>query len=296
MKPHFNRAVIYGVGLLGGSLGIALRRNKMAREVVGLGRSEERLRVAREMGAVGEIATEPGKALAGADAIFICLPPRLIREEFANIAPHVAPGAFVTDVGSVKRAIIEAGERDLPTGALFIGSHPMAGSEKSGVESAMADLYADAACVVTPTERTPPEALSTAVSFWRELGSRVIVASPERHDELLASISHLPHLAASSLVETLFGGGDATHMFRAIAGNGFRDTTRIAAGDAGLWEEIFSENSAPLLQSLDRMIENLRTWRELLSRDEARAQIRERLAKAAAHRRDLGDSGKRNDD
>lgn len=292
--PHFKRAVIHGVGLLGGSLGFALRERGIADEVVGLGRSREKLHEALRRGALTRISTNPSEALEGADALILCLPPRLIREKIAELAPLITPGAFVTDVGSVKGAIVREGEARLAGKALFIGSHPMAGSEKSGIDAARADLYEDAACFVTLSEKTPAEALVLATEFWRAVGCRVIVADPARHDALLAATSHLPHLAAAALVEALYSRGDATLFFKAVIGNGFRDTTRIAAGEAELWEQIFSENSGELVQNLDGLIRILESWRGLLSRGDARGDITERLARASAHRREL--SGPEKDD
>lgn len=287
MAPHFKRVVIYGVGLMGGSLGMALRRRRMAEAVVGLGRSRKTLERAVTLGALDEAHTEEATALADADALILCLPPRLIRKRWSELAPLIAPGAFVTDVGSVKGAVVREAEAHLSEGVLFIGSHPMAGSEMAGIEAARGDLFDGASCFVTPTDRTPVRALTLAVSFWRALDSRVAIINPERHDRLLAAISHLPHLAAASLVQSLYAQGDSTLLYRSVIGNGFRDTTRIAAGDAQLWEQIFSENREALGENLDRWIGILTRWRELLSRGDASNEIIEGLAKAAEQRRSL---------
>lgn len=287
MEPHFKRVVIHGVGLLGGSVGMALKKRGLADRVVGLGRSPERLDRARELGAVDETTTEPADALRGADALVSCLPPRNIRESFSLLQSLLAPGAFVTDVGSVKRTIVEAGENELGADTLFIGSHPMAGSAKSGVSAARADLYEGACCIITPTERTPERALTTATGLWRALGARVTIMTPERHDEVLAGVSHLPHLAAASLIEGLYREGDSTLLLREILGNGFRDATRIAGADPTLWTQIFAENRAALLRNLDAHLEIMGEWRELLSREDAGIDIMERLEKARDRRREL---------
>lgn len=290
MAPHFKRVVIYGVGLMGGSLGMAMRRRRMAGVIVGLGRSKKTLERAVSLGALDEFHTEAAEALAGADALILCLPPRVIRKRWSELAPLVEPGTFVTDVGSVKSTVVEEAERHLPGEALFVGSHPMAGSELAGVQAARGDLFEGASCFVTPTERTPVKALTQAVGFWRALDSRVVILTPDRHDQLLAAISHLPHLAAVALVQTLYSRGDSTLFFRSVIGNGFRDTTRIAAGDAQLWEQIFTENREALGENLDRMIEILRHWRELLSRPDSSSEMIEELAEASLHRRGLSAS------
>lgn len=290
MPPHFKRAVIYGVGLLGGSLGLAMRRRHMADEIVGLGRSRKRLERALQLGALDRIATDPAEALDGADALILCLPPRLIRRRWTEIAGLIAPGCFVTDVGSVKETIVNEAHERLDPSVLFIGSHPMAGSEKSGAEAARGDLFESAACFVTPGDATPARALPLAVAFWRALGSRVVIMDPSRHDRLMAGVSHLPHLCAVSLVQSLYANGDATLFLRAIVGRGFLDTTRIAAGPADVWEQIFTENSAAMVQGLDRLIDILKGWREALDQGDGSAQITDWLTHAADRRRELADT------
>lgn len=287
MPPHFKRAVIYGVGLLGGSLGMAMRRRGLADEIVGLGRARKRLDKANQIGALDAITTDAEEAMAGADALILCLPPRLIRKKWAELAALAQPGIFVTDVGSVKEAIVEEGEKAFGDAALFIGSHPMAGSEKAGVESARGDLFESACCFVTPTDRTPAAALALATQFWRAVGSRVVVVNPKRHDALLALISHLPHLAAVALMQTLYDQGDSTPFFRAVIGNGFRDSTRIAAGQPEVWEQIFSENSQALTASLDVLIARLQKWREMLGERNSEGAIIEALDSAGRNRTHL---------
>lgn len=266
VPPRFQRLVIYGVGLLGGSLGMALKRRGMAGCIVGLGRSMERLDRARQLGALDECHTHLETALAGADALVLAIPPRQIRERLKEIAPLIAPGAFVTDVGSVKTAIVAQGERLLPESCLFVGSHPMAGSEKTGVEHSRSDFYEGSATILTPTAMTPPAAVDLATRFWEALGTRLIIATPQRHDQLLAGISHLPHLTASALMQTLSRHLAAPTELGSLAGGGLRDTTRIAAADPDLWKQIFTENAPNLVQCLDQYIAVLQEWRTLLDK------------------------------
>lgn len=287
MPPHFKRFVIYGVGLLGGSLGMALRRRGLADEIVGLGRARKRLEKAKQLGVLDEITTDAAEAMAGADALVMCLPPRMIRKKWPEMAALAKPGLFVTDVGSVKQGIVADAEKAFDDSILFIGSHPMAGSEKSGVEASRGDLFEGACCFITPTDLTPSDGLAVASQFWRAVGSRVVVMNPARHDSLLAMISHLPHLAAVALMQALYHQGDSTPFYRAVIGNGFRDCTRVAAGPADVWEQIFSENSPALGEALDLLIARLQRWRGLLAEGSATDEIAARLAEAADNRMHL---------
>jgi prephenate dehydrogenase len=264
--PRFHRLVIHGVGLLGGSLGMALKRRGMVQTVVGWGRSMERLERARQLGAIDEAHTRPEPALDGADALVLAVPPRQIRDRLPEIAALIPAGAFVTDVGSVKERIVEAAEAALPNGVLFIGSHPMAGSEKTGAEHGRSDFYEGSPCLVTPTERTRPEALDLARRFWEALGSRVVVLDPARHDRLLAGVSHLPHLLAAALMQTLARGDEPLEIVAEVAAGGLRDTTRIAASDPELWRQICVENAPALLARLDEFIGVLNEWRAALDK------------------------------
>ena len=264
MAVRFKKLVIVGVGLLGGSLGMAARGRGLAAHVVGVGRDQTRLRKAQSLRAIDSFTLHAREALAGADALVLALPPRQIREAWGELADWIAPGTFVTDVGSVKAGIVAAAEAALAPGVLFVGSHPMAGSEKSGIEAARADLYQGAACLITPTAATGPGTLAIAREFWQTLGMRVTELDPAAHDALLAGISHLPHLAAAALMCTLHSGGVSAETLARIAGPGLRDTTRIAASDPELWSQIFSENAPALLDSLDALIAELQRWRKHL--------------------------------
>ncbi|MCE5231272.1 prephenate dehydrogenase/arogenate dehydrogenase family protein [bacterium] len=269
--PRFQKLVIYGVGLLGGSLGMALRRRAMAAEIVGLGRSQERLERARQFGAIDRGSTRAAEALEGADAVILAVPPRQIRERLAEIGPHLAPGTFLTDVGSVKARIVEEARRAIPPGVLYIGSHPMAGSEKAGVEYSRGDFYEGCACILTPDDSTDPQALAIARSFWEALGARVIEMDPARHDRLLAGISHLPHLLASALMQSLARSSDLTaDEVAAISGQGLKDMTRIAAADPEIWRQIFSENSDAVLAWLDDLEKVLNEWRHALTKNDGK--------------------------
>ncbi len=243
------RLAIVGVGLLGGSVAKAARVGAVAREIVGVGRDPGRLEAARRDGTLDRVTTDLAAGLADADFILLAAPVLAI-EELLERAWRVAPdGATVTDVGSTKCGIVRCAERLAATRPLaFAGSHPMAGSEKSGYGVARADLFQGATVIVTPTDRTEPRALKAVTGFWEALGARVATLDPQAHDEAVAAISHLPHLVAAALVD---GVARFTPEALEFAARGFKDTTRIAASDPDVWVEIFLANRAALRRSLD---------------------------------------------
>lgn len=249
----FGTVAIVGVGLIGGSLAAALKTAGV-RKVLGVGRNPTRLRGALDLGLIDSFTDSLAEG-ARADLIVFCTPVNRIVSGIREIAPHCSPGTLVTDAGSVKANICRALTKGLPSGVNFIGSHPIAGSEKQGYEAARSDLFHGKTCVVTPTEQSIPTALERTKLFWESVGCRVVELSPERHDEILARTSHLPHLLASALAAAL------PSEERQFTGSGFRDTTRIAAGDAELWQAILSEN-APALLSAARDFEEI--WKQLL--------------------------------
>jgi prephenate dehydrogenase len=275
MQPR--RLSILGVGLLGGSIGLAVRNRIKNCRVVGYGHRRETLQAALEMGALDEAFDDPGAAVGGADLVILCTPVGLLSPLLEQIAPSLADGAIVTDVGSTKRTVVEAGEKLLPGGVHFVGSHPMAGSEKRGVQFARADLFEKAVCITTPTPRTDPTALARVETFWQTLGMRTTRLSPDRHDQLLADVSHLPHVLAAALVSMQ---EDAAFN---LCGKGFLDVTRIAGGDAALWRDILLDNRDNVLLSVKRLSEPLRELEVLLETNQSDAL--EAWLKSAAERR-----------
>ncbi|HEU4369212.1 MAG TPA: prephenate dehydrogenase/arogenate dehydrogenase family protein [Methylomirabilota bacterium] len=243
------RLAIVGVGLLGGSVAKAARARGLARDIVGIGRDLARLRPALSEGALDRATTDVAEGVAGADCIVLGAPV-LANEALLGPVWQAAPaGAVVTDVGSTKRGIVAAAER-LAAGRRevhFVGSHPMAGSERSGYGVARADLFAGATVVVTPGEAGEARAVKAVEEFWTALGARVVTLDPETHDRAVAAISHLPHVVAWALV-------DAVTRFEpdalAIAARGFKDTTRIAAADPEVWREILTDNRAAVAASV----------------------------------------------
>ena len=250
-----NQLTIVGVGLIGASLGLAARRLGLARRVVGLGRNLSSLQQAESLGAIDRSCLDGADAVADADLVVVCTPVDQIANQVLELAAHCNPGTLFTDAGSTKSLIVKAIEEGLPAQARFIGGHPLAGSEKKGPQHADAKLFQNRWVVLTPTPRTHPDALAQVRAFWESLGSHVRIMAPEAHDETLALTSHLPHLAASALAGLL-----PASAFD-LAATGFRDTTRVAAGDPALWSAIFQHNRAALLASLGQMEQRLADFR-----------------------------------
>ena len=243
------RLAIVGVGLLGGSVAKAVRAQALAREVVGIGRDLARLGPALRDGALDRVTTDLAEGVAGADRILLAAPVLANETLLPRVWQAASPGAVLTDVGSTKRGIAAAADR-LAAGRSevhFVGSHPMAGSEKSGYAVARVDLFQGATVVVTPTESSDAGAAKGVGEFWAALGARVVVLEPAAHDRAVAAISHLPHVAAWALV-------DAVVRFEpealSIAARGFKDTTRIAASDPEVWREILLDNREAVRGSL----------------------------------------------
>jgi 3-phosphoshikimate 1-carboxyvinyltransferase len=242
------RLAVVGIGLLGGSVAKAARAGGLAREIVGIGRDHARLAPAVADGTLDRVTTDLAEGLRGADFIVLA-GPVLVNESLLERAWPVADaGAVITDVGSTKAGLARAARRLSATRALgFVGSHPMAGSEKAGYAVARVDLFRQATVIVTPIETTEPRALKTVTSFWESVGARVATLEPERHDRVVAAISHLPHLVSDALVDAVTRFEPGAFEF---AARGFKDTTRIAASDPVMWQEIFTGNRDALRASL----------------------------------------------
>ena len=279
MAPR--RLSILGVGLLGGSLGLAAKKLIKGCEVIGYGHRASTLNEALAKGAIDRATGTAAAAVAGADLVVLCTPVGLFGAVLDEIAPALARGAIVTDVGSTKRNVVAAAERIVTGGASFVGSHPMAGSEKRGVQHAAADLFQNAVCITTPTPQTRPEALEQVEAFWRRLGMEIHRMPPDEHDRRLADVSHLPHAVAAALVAMQ----DEASL--PLAGKGFADATRIAAGDAGLWRDIFLENRDNVKDSVRRLRQRLDELLAALEAGDAEA-ARAWLDGAATRRQGMG--------
>lgn len=261
MNPVFHRAVIIGVGLIGGSLGMSICSRDLAGEVVGAGSRVDNLRLAVELGAVNRYAGSPAEGVTGADLVIIATPVSATLPVLRDILPHLAPGAVVTDVGSTKAEIVRAAEDMMPPGTSFVGGHPMAGSEHNGVRGADPYLFENAFYLITPTAATQKEALEKVKKLAVGVGAKVVEIDPEGHDLAVAAVSHLPHLLAAALVNTVAHMPESGSVLPFAAG-GFRDTTRIAAGSPLMWRDIFASNRDQVL----KMVHSFRGELELFEK------------------------------
>ncbi len=274
---HLGTVAIVGVGLIGGSIGLALRNRGLAERVVGIGRDETRLAEGVRRGAIDEGTTDPRRGVAGAEVVVVCTPVTRIASDVRAAAESGSEGMLIIDAGSTKKLIVEEVEQHSRARAAFVGGHPIAGSERKGVEHANPDLFEGRTCVLTPTARTPADRLRRARGFWGGLGSRLIETSPAAHDEALALTSHLPHAVASALAGTV-----PVHTL-AMAAGAYRDGTRVAMSDADLWSGIFRANKLPVLEAIRVFRSHLLALESALGNDDDRA-IRAWWEEGRAHR------------
>jgi len=262
---------VIGVGLIGGSFALDLKRQGQVGRVVGAGRSRANLDQAQALGILDAIAPDVAAATAEADLVFVAVPVGAMAQTFAAIAPALKPGALVTDAGSTKQDVIAAARAGLGAKlAQFIPGHPIAGAETSGAGAARDGLYRDKACILTPLAENRPDDLDRIEALWTACGARVARMAPAEHDQVFAAVSHLPHLAAFALMAELAGRPEAETYFR-YAGAGFRDFTRIAGSHPEMWRDISLANSQALLTELDAYTAKLQEIRALIARGDGAA-------------------------
>jgi prephenate dehydrogenase len=271
---RWHKITLVGVGLLGGSLGLVLRKRRLARSVVGFVRRAASVAECEALGAVHLASRDLPQAVEGAELIVLCTPTARMLPLVEQMLPALSPGAIVTDVGSVKGSVV----RDLEplvakAGAHFVGSHPMAGAERMGVAAARADLFAGAVCVVTPTRQSHPAAVRKVIQLWRAVGSRVLRLTPEAHDDIVSRSSHLPHIVAAQLANLILGPGHPKEQGMLCA-NGFRDTTRIASSSPEMWRDIALANRRNLSRALATFTAGLQDFRHALKNGDDRAVTR----------------------
>lgn len=279
------RLCIIGVGLIGGSLARALRQAGACQEVVGSGRRVEHLQEAVDLGVIDRFETDAALAVQGADMVVVCVPLGAMEQVFHSILPALAADAVVTDAGSAKASVVSAaraGFGKLPT--WFVPGHPIAGTEKSGVAASFAELYQGRRVILTPLENTDPTATAKVQAMWEAAGAEVQCMSVEHHDDVLAATSHLPHVLAFQMVDTLARMSDEDEIFRYAAG-GFRDFTRIASSDPVMWRDICLANDRAVLKMLERYRSDLDSLAEAIrAGDGAELERVFRNAKAARDR------------
>lgn len=251
------RLCIIGVGLIGGSLARALREAGACQEVVGAGRNAANLQTAVDLGVIDRFETDLTRAVAGADMVVVCVPLGAMEAVFAGIKGHLEEHAVLTDAGSAKGSVIEAAQRAFGhVPEFFVPGHPIAGTEQSGVEASFSSLYVDRRVILTPLPGTAVNATDRVREMWQAAGAQVVSMDPVHHDAVLAATSHLPHVLAFTLVESLARLGDSDEIFRYAAG-GFRDFTRIASSDPVMWRDICLANGDAILQMIGRYTDDL---------------------------------------
>jgi len=284
LEPAFvDRIAVIGLGVIGGSLGLALKARKSAREVVGYDCSPCARQEAEEIGAVDRVAVDLAGAVEGAEVVILAIPVGKMVEVAEELKRYVKPGAIVTDTGSVKGSLVDAMEAIFHPRAFFVGGHPMAGSEKSGIKGADPYLLENAVYVLTPTPRTDRKALELLETLFRALGARVLRLDPWEHDLMVGAISHLPHLLAASLVRTAAVVSREHPHTLMLAAGGFRDTTRIASGDPALWRDILLANREALLQVLALWEREIKALRGFIVRGD-KEKLQEALEEARSIR------------
>ena len=265
-----NKLVIFGVGLIGGSFAMALRQADFVRQIVGFGRSHENMSSALGTYVIDEIGMDPAAAVKDADLVVLAVPVGQMGAIMASIAPHLAPHTVVTDMGSTKQDVEALARKHLFKHlSRFVPGHPIAGAEKSGVKAAREDLFRDRTVVLTPLAETDPAAKELVASLWQGCGAKVAEMTPQQHDALFATVSHLPHVLAFALVDYIACQPNAEQLF-GFAASGFRDFTRIAASSPEMWRDICLANREALLAQFEGYQQELAQIKTLLENNDAK--------------------------
>jgi len=290
-KPLFEKMALIGVGLIGSSIAHGARKNGLVGHISATARSEETRRIVAEQNIADTVFETGPEAVAGADLIVICTPVGVFGRVAADIGPHIAPGAIVTDVGSVKKVVVRDVKPHLADGVHLVPGHPVAGTENSGPESGFAELFEDRWCILTPEADTDPDATAKLNAFWKALGSRVEEMTPQHHDLVLAITSHVPHLIAYNIVGTAADLETVTEseVIKFSAG-GFRDFTRIAASDPTMWRDVFLNNKDAVLEMLGRFNEDLSALQRAIRWSDGDALF-DLFSRTRAIRRSIIDAG-----
>ncbi len=271
---HWKKITLIGVGLLGGSLGLAAKRRRLAGSVVGFVRRKASVAECKRAGAVDRATLDLRDAVEGADLVVLCTPIARMRPLVKQMLPMLKRGAIVTDVGSVKASVVRDLEKLVAgAGGHFVGSHPMAGAEKTGVVASRADLFSNAVCVVTPTRKSNKQAVRKVEQLWKSLGARLLMLSPEEHDELVSRSSHLPHVVAAGLANLVLNPKHQPEQ-ALLCANGFRDTTRVASGSPEMWRDIALANRENLSVALGRLMSDLEKFQRVLRKADGKAIAR----------------------
>lgn len=284
----YKRVSVFGAGLIGGAVGLDLKKLGLASEVLAWGRNPERLQEALNAGAADTATTDLEEACRGSEIILLSVPPEAIVKLLGVIPEYLDKGTLVIDAGSVKREIVDSATRLIQNSKAteFVGSHPMAGSDKTGVNNSYSGMFRGAPCIITPSRKNTPLMVDKAEAFWRALGMNVIRMSPEEHDLTVGLLSHLPHAVSSALVRSIYSKiGDPERVSNA-AGPSYYDMTRVAASPASMWAEIYRANSENLIEAVDIIRKELLLFREALL-SERREELTEYLSGASSMKEKL---------
>lgn len=283
----FNNVTIIGVGLIGGSLARVLKAKNLATRITGAGRSRATLEQALKLGVIDSMGNGPAQSVEDADLVVLASPVGTFEKIVSEIGPHLKRGAILTDVGSVKGALIKKIESAVPSGSHYVPAHPIAGREKSGVAESTDTLFQGRRCILTPTARTDQKALEAVREMWTAAGADVTVMDADLHDKIFAAVSHLPHVAAFAMMCAVAELNTGTEDYIQFSGAGFRDFTRIAASSPEMWKDICLMNRDHLVQMIDRYLFSLNRFkREISSRDEKR--LEKHLKESSDARKRLG--------
>jgi prephenate dehydrogenase len=276
MTKLFNKVAIIGTGLIGGSMALDIKRRKLANKVIGVSRRKKSLLLAKKLGAI-DYGSQEIDIIKGADLVILAAPVNAILNLANPISKSLTRDCLVTDVGSTKKEIVAKLENVFP---YYVGSHPLAGSEKSGVVNACANIFKDSLCILTPTKNTDPKALSKIKKLWIQLGAKVKFLSPDEHDKILSFVSHLAHIVAFSLISSV------PSNYLTFASNGLKDTTRIASSDSEIWNDIFLSNQKNILKTIDAFQVNISKIKSALKKRD-RKLLNEILSQAKNKRDSL---------
>lgn len=283
--PIFERMAVIGVGMIGGSLAQGCRGG-IARRVVGLDTDQNHRKQAVALGLVHAVGDLP-EGVEGADLVVVAVPVGVAAEVIRAVAPYLADGCIVTDVGSVKGDLVAQMEAEIPPGRALVPGHPIAGTERAGPGAASAALFHGNLCVLTPSSRTPEDALKKIIHLWERLGSHVVLMDPFRHDHIFALVSHLPHVVAYALIGTLLNHQDGGEELLRFSAGGLRDFTRIAASHPIMWRDILIQNRDQVLESIARFRKALGQIEEMIQTEDG-AHLIEELRRAKEMREQLG--------
>lgn len=267
MSLKFNKIAILGVGLIGGSFARVCKKNSVAKSIMGFGRGEANLQKAVELGVIDEYSLDLKQAVSEADFILLSVPVGTITPMVKKIIPFLKEDCILSDVGSVKGSLVEEIESILPKGIRFVGAHPIAGTENSGAEASFVELFEGSKCILTPTEKTDSEAINKVKELWELTGSEVNIMEAAKHDEIMAAVSHLPHIAAYAITSFIFNLKQEWPEILSYSAGGFRDFTRIASSHPAMWRDICEHNKDALIRMIEHYESSIGRFKSLIKED-----------------------------